>query len=94
MKRILFILLSMLIICALFLPACKQIEDIVPGDIKKIVTPGEKPTKQEPALEVDAKIISVEIGKTGVIRVAASKDDGSQDTVTAEPSNDQCQQTG
>ncbi|MFC1964314.1 Vps62-related protein [Chloroflexota bacterium] len=105
MKRILSIILSLVITCALFLPACKQIEDIIPEDIEKIVAPEEKPTKeeeptkpadkgeirkseQEPTLEVDTKIISVEVGKTGVIRVAASKDDGSPDTITAEASND------
>ena len=38
-------------------------------------------------LEVDTKIISVVIGETGVIRVATSKDDGSKDTITVEPSN-------
>ncbi|MFC1961886.1 Vps62-related protein [Chloroflexota bacterium] len=83
MKRVLFIILSLVIICALFLPACKQIENLVPEDIAKIITP-----QEEPALEVDTKIISVEVEKTGLIRVAASADDGKQDTITVESSND------
>ncbi|MFC2002128.1 Vps62-related protein [Chloroflexota bacterium] len=83
MKRVLFIILSLVITCALFLPACKQIENLVPEDIEKIITP-----QEEPALEIDTQIISVEVGETGLIRVAASKDDGKQDTITVESSND------
>lgn len=44
-------------------------------------------TEHEATLEVDTKIITVEVGETGLIRVAASKDDGSKDTITVEPSN-------
>ncbi|MFC1902206.1 Vps62-related protein [Chloroflexota bacterium] len=113
MKRSILILLSLLTICALFLPACEQIEGYIPEEIEipdvklpDLVSPQEKPAElgeepakpseevktdkptQEPALEVDTRIISVEVGKTGVIQVAASQGNGSQDTVTAEPSND------
>ncbi|MFC1914211.1 thiol-activated cytolysin family protein [Chloroflexota bacterium] len=47
MKRKLFILLSLMTVCALFLPACKQLEPYIPEDLKKIVTPEDKPRDEE-----------------------------------------------
>ena len=57
------------------------------GGLFSTLTVKEKP-EGKPTLEIDTIIMSVEVGKTGVIQVAASKGDGSKDTIRVEPSND------
>ena len=58
MKRILLILLSLLTICALLLPGCQQIEDVIPEDmVPEIVKPQEGPedTKEELSQAIEEK---------------------------------------
>jgi hypothetical protein len=91
MKRTLLILVILLAATLLLLPACEKIEEYVPESIEKIL-PGEEKTEGA-ALEIDTIIMSVEVGKTGVIAVKAINDDGEKDTVSIEKSNNNIQAT-
>ena len=66
MKRILFILLSLLTVCTLLLSACEQVEPYIPKDLDKIITPEEKPEKAAEKTElVNEEEISKIVSEAG-----------------------------